>query len=90
MIDQITYDVMRRIIQLNVTAPMYPSHTFSEKMLTADVAAIGLASLGRQVVVGPGTMNRMMSIMMTRLMPCRMASGMFGSMMSRVMDPTIL
>ena len=54
------------------------------------VAAEGLRQLGRKSAVIPGFMNRMMSFMATRLMPRQTAMSMFGSMMSRAMDPGLL
>ena len=54
------------------------------------VAAEGLRQLGRKSAIIPGFMNRVMGFMATRLMPRQTALSMFGSMMSRAMDPGLL
>ena len=54
------------------------------------VARIGLRDLGRKSSVIPGVLNNLMMFMMTRLMPSRPALNMFGSMMSRAIDPQLL
>ncbi len=59
-------------------------------MDAAPVAASALEALGRKTVVVPGNMNKLMTFMMTRLMPRKSASSMFGSMMKRTMDPAIV
>ncbi len=54
------------------------------------VAASALQALGKKTVVVPGAMNKVMAFMMTRLMPRKSASGMFGGMMKKAMDPAIV
>ncbi len=56
----------------------------------ANVAAAGLNGLGRQRVIVPGGMNKVMRFMMTRVMSRSTASDMFGGMMKRAMDPAIV
>ena len=56
----------------------------------ADVAAAGLKGLGRQRVIVPGGMNKMMRFMMTRVMSRDAASNLFGGMMKKAMDPGIV
>ncbi len=59
--------------------------------MTAEaVAAAGLQALGKKPTVIPGGMNKMMNFMATRVMPRQTALSMFGSMMSKGMDPAIL
>ena len=59
-------------------------------MDAAPVAAVGLNALGKKAVVVPGILNKVMTFMMTRLMPRKSASGMFGGMMKKAMDPAIV
>ena len=54
------------------------------------VATAALQALGKKTVVVPGGMNKLMTFMMTRLMPRKSASGMFGGMMKKTMDPAIV
>ncbi|MFQ5400596.1 MAG: SDR family NAD(P)-dependent oxidoreductase [Anaerolineae bacterium] len=54
------------------------------------VAAAGLNGLGRQRVVVPGGMNKVMRFMMTRVLSRSAAANMFGGMMKRAMDPAIV
>jgi len=54
------------------------------------VAAAALKALGHEAAVIPGRMNRIMTFVMTHLMPRQMALSLFGSMMSKTMDPAIL
>ncbi len=59
-------------------------------MDAADVAAAGLNALGQKAAVVPGGVNKMMSFMMTRMMPRKVASNMFGGMMKKSMDAAIV
>lgn len=54
------------------------------------VAAAALDALGKKTVVVPGAMHKMMAFMMTHLMSRKAASGMFGGMMKKTMDPAIV
>ncbi|MEM7117852.1 MAG: SDR family oxidoreductase [Chloroflexota bacterium] len=59
--------------------------------MTAEaVAEVGLKALGQKTAVIPGTLNNMMTTMMTRIMPRKAALTMFGSMMAKTMDPALL
>ena len=50
-----------------------------------DVAAVGLAALGRRQNAIPGARNKMMALMMTRLMPRRVVGALFHNMMGRAL-----
>lgn len=50
-----------------------------------DVAACGLAALGRRLDAVPGARNKLMAFMMSRLMSRSMAGGMFQMMMGRAL-----
>ena len=50
-----------------------------------DVAAVGLAALGRRQNAIPGARNKMMAVMMTRLMPRRVVGAMFHKMMGQAL-----
>lgn len=54
------------------------------------VAAGALQALGKKTVVVPGVMNKALAFMMTRLLPRKSASGMFGGMMKKTMDTAIV
>lgn len=51
-----------------------------------DVAATGLAALGRTQVAVPGVRNKLMAMMMTRLMPRAWVGAMFRMMMGRALS----
>ncbi|MCH7588273.1 MAG: SDR family NAD(P)-dependent oxidoreductase [Chloroflexi bacterium] len=59
-------------------------------MKAGTVAAAGLRALGHKSMLVPGGINKKMVTMMTRFMPRQMALSMFGSMMSKTMDPSLL
>ena len=54
------------------------------------VAAAALKALGHDAAVIPGRLNRIMTFVMTHLMPQQMALSIFGRMMAKTMDPAIL
>ncbi len=59
-------------------------------MEVTPVVQAALSRLGRQSVVVPGRINRLMSFMARRLLPSRQASAMFGSLMARSISPDLL
>lgn len=54
-------------------------------MQPAEVAACGLAALGKRAHAIPGVRNKLMAFMMTRLMPRQWAGTMFRMMMGKAM-----
>lgn len=63
------------------------------KMMWMDadaVAAAGLNGLGRQRVVVPGGMNKVMQFMLTRVLSRSAAANMFGGMMKNAIDPSLV
>lgn len=55
------------------------------------VAKIGLRNLGgRRAVDIPGRLNRIMNLMMSRLIPRKVAVNLFGTMMGRAVDPSLI
>ena len=54
------------------------------------MAAAALKALGHDAAVIPGRLNRIMTFVMTHLMPQQMALSIFGRMMAKTMDPAIL
>lgn len=71
----------------NVDFAFMPSMMWMDAV---DVAAAGIQGLGRKRVVVAGGMNKMMTFMMTRMMSRKSASNMFGGMMKKAMDSTIV
>lgn len=55
-------------------------------MQPAPVAAAGLSALGRRVHAIPGLRNRVMTFVMTRVMPRRVVGWLFKRMMGRALD----
>jgi len=55
-----------------------------------EVAAAALKALGNKSAIIPGRINNFMMFIMNHVMPRKLASAMFGSMLARSMSPEIL
>lgn len=59
-------------------------------MEASDVAQAGIAQLGRRSFVTAGRMNKIMGFMMSRVMPKNLAQKIFGKMLAKSMDQSLL
>ncbi|GLR73092.1 SDR family NAD(P)-dependent oxidoreductase [Agaribacter marinus] len=59
-------------------------------MEPSSVVNVGLNALGKKTFVTPGAMNRMMGFMMSRIFSKHFAQKMFGGMLSKSMDKSLV